>query len=162
MQNLVKGGKPTQSHSKVCRERIRECLKDNPEDAELLKKVDDRRDEHISRLIEEQDEGSAESGKKGDPGSSSRGRDQESISEDMPERKKRRPLESEVVIPETRDEVLNDDDDDDLAERGTKRSEDDGEVKRAKRRIHGNDSDHEELLNVHPEEPAFIQSKGGP
>ena len=55
-RTLMRGGKSTQSHSKVCRERIRDCMKDDPEDAETLKKVSEKRDEHIARLIEEQDE----------------------------------------------------------------------------------------------------------
>jgi len=46
---LIRGGKPTQSHSKVCRERIRKFILEDPEEAELLRKIEEKRDESIAK-----------------------------------------------------------------------------------------------------------------
>jgi hypothetical protein len=86
---LMKGGKATQSHSQLCRERIRKCMREDPEDAEVLRKVEERRNEHISKIIEEQEEETnAADGGSGDPGSSDRQRppDDEEEEKEMPER----------------------------------------------------------------------------
>ena len=71
---LSKGGKPTQHHTKKCRERIRKLLEES-EQATILTRATERQNEYIAKQVRAaEDKGdSAVFGGGGDPGGSNRG-----------------------------------------------------------------------------------------
>jgi len=134
---LLRGGKATQSHSKQCRERIRKCIQESPDDAEGLRKVEERRDEHFARIVEEQDEKAPEPAS-----SSSHGRD-----EIEAESSKRRRFVSDAAIDEEAVENLfAEEEEDEFPDRGVKRNDNEVESRSSKRRVQDLGNDEDELL----------------